>query len=94
MSILNFEEIPEGATKAPEINSPRTLEACLQCGVDPSELRARSKKKFQNANLSEIMIEKQYASFERKRRGNYLHEYLASRMLFDRMYLNIFPFAT
>ena len=71
MTILNFEEIPEGAKRAPEINSPRTLEACLQCGVDPSELRAKSKKKFQNSNLSEIMIEKQYAVFERKRQGNY-----------------------
>ena len=64
VSILNFEEIPEGATRAPEINSPRTLEACLQCGVDPSELRAVSKKKFQKSNLTEVMIDKQYATFE------------------------------
>ena len=71
VSILNFEEIPEGATKAPKINSPRTLEACLKCGIDPSELRAVSKKKFQKSGLTEVMVDKHYGNFERKRQGNH-----------------------
>ena len=83
VSILNFEEIPEGAKKAPEINSPRTLEACLQCGLDPSELRAVSKKRFQNPNYTAVMIEKQYTTFERKRQGsNFINFFTSFLYLF------------
>jgi hypothetical protein len=36
-SVLNF----EGSDRSEPINSPRSLEACLRAGFDPSELQPR-----------------------------------------------------
>lgn len=65
-SIMNFEE--GGAVR--DVNSPRTLEACLMCGIDPAELKYKKPEKFISKTLTEEMTEKKYATFERKRKGN------------------------
>lgn len=53
-----------------EINSPRTLEACLRSGYDPAELRSKPRSFFKEAGLTEEMIDIKYNLFERKRQGN------------------------
>jgi len=65
-TINNFED---GAT-AREVNSPRTLEACLRTGIDPYELLPKSKKRFaKNKALTEEMVETKYNAYEVKRKG-------------------------
>ncbi len=66
ISILNFEE--KGLYR--EINSPRTLEACLRTGIDPSELVPKNHKMFKKRNLTEEMIQIKAQSDEKKRLGN------------------------
>ena len=63
ISIENFEV---GETQQ-EINSPRTMEACLRVGVDPSELYARKRGDFASKELTKEMIKIKYQSFEKKR---------------------------
>ena len=65
ISVLNFED----AEKGTEINSPRTLEACLRAGYDPSELLPKSKKQFKERGLTEDMVDIKFNTFERKRQG-------------------------
>lgn len=65
ISVLNFEQAEGGA----EINSPRTLEACLRAGYDPSELLPRQRRAFKEKGLTEEMIDIKFSTFERKRQG-------------------------
>lgn len=52
---------------AQEINSPRTLEACLRLGLDPSELAPKSKSTYESKDLTAEMVNVKYEHFERKR---------------------------
>jgi hypothetical protein len=65
-SIENFEESGENYR---EINSPRTLEACLRCGLDPSEVYPKPRKYFAEKKLTKEMIDIKYNFFEKKRKG-------------------------
>lgn len=51
-----------------EINSPRSLEACLRSGLDPLELLPRPKSDFQEKRLTKEMLDIKYNVFENKRR--------------------------
>ena len=51
------------------INSPRSLEACLRVGIDPSELVPRTLKSFAKKGLEEDFVQKLHGNFERKRKG-------------------------
>ena len=62
-SIHNFED--ESGCRM--INSPRSLESCLRCGLDPSELLPQSRKAFVKGNLTEDMIDIAYDKYENKR---------------------------
>jgi len=64
ISVLNF----ENAEGSPEINSPRTLEACLRAGYDPSELLPKPKKAFKTKGLPDDLVDVKYETFERKRK--------------------------
>lgn len=70
ISAENFEE-PSGRYR--EINSPRTLEACLRSGLDPSELYPRPKSEFKEKGLTKEMIDIKYQVFQQKREGNFLY---------------------
>jgi len=63
INALNFEDGEEHR----EINSPRTLEACLRVGVDPSELDAKERGEFFAKGLNKDMVSMKYQSYERKR---------------------------
>mmetsp|Transcript_1921 Transcript_1921/g.3066 ORF Transcript_1921/g.3066 Transcript_1921/m.3066 type:complete len:537 (+) Transcript_1921:179-1789(+) len=63
-SVENFEE---GGGKYREINSPRTLEACLRTGLDPAELYPKERKVFESQRLTDQMLDIKYSAFERKR---------------------------
>lgn len=65
-SVENFEE-PGG--KYREINSPRSLEACLRSGLDPAELYPRPKRELMSKTMTEEMLEIKFKTFERKRQG-------------------------
>lgn len=64
ISILNFDETGAG----PEINSPRSLEACLRSGFDPKELLTKKKNFFKGHGITEDLLEIKYEQFERKRK--------------------------
>lgn len=65
VTILNF-EAADGTTQ--EVNSPRSLEACLRSGYDPSELLPRPRSYFkENKTMNEDMLDIKYKQFERKR---------------------------
>jgi hypothetical protein len=66
ITIDNF-ELPQFANH--EINSPRTLEACLRSGYDPAELRTKPKMFFKTKDITEEMLEIKHNTFERKRLG-------------------------
>ena len=63
---INIENFESGTGRR-EINSPRTMEACLRVGVDPSELFSRKRGDFADKNLTKDMVKIKYASFEKKR---------------------------
>lgn len=65
VNVLNFQE--NGTTR--EINSPRTLEACLRSGYDPSELLPKPRSAFVTKNRTPEMVDIKYEAFERKRKG-------------------------
>jgi hypothetical protein len=67
-SVENFEE---NGGNYRELNSPRTLEACLRSGLDPAELYPRPKSDFASKTLTEEMINIKYSTFEKKRQGMY-----------------------
>jgi hypothetical protein len=64
ISIENFED--GGAAR--EMNSPRTLEACLRSGLDPKELAPKSRSSFLSKTLTKEMVDAKLAMFEKKRR--------------------------
>lgn len=66
ISVENFEE---GKDSYREINSPRTLEACLRSGLDPSELYPKGRRTFAEKNLSKDMVDIKHGFFEKKRQG-------------------------
>lgn len=51
-----------------DINSPRTLEACLRVGLDPAELYPKSRSSFATKDLTKQMIDIKYNTFEQKRK--------------------------
>mmetsp|Transcript_11066 Transcript_11066/g.18078 ORF Transcript_11066/g.18078 Transcript_11066/m.18078 type:complete len:505 (-) Transcript_11066:241-1755(-) len=63
VTILNFDDSGSG----PEINSPRSLEACLRSGYDPKELFTKKKSFFKGRGVTEDMAEIKYDQFEKKR---------------------------
>ena len=65
-SVENFEE---SGGNYREINSPRSLEACLRSGLDPAELYPRPKKNFIAKTLTDEMVDLKYNGFEKKRQG-------------------------
>jgi hypothetical protein len=67
-SVENFEE-SNGNYR--EINSPRTLEACLRAGLDPSELYPKPISEFNSKKISEEMIKIKYQAFQKKREGTF-----------------------
>lgn len=68
-SVENFEE---SGGNYREINSPRSLEACLRSGLDPAELYPRPQKDFVSKNLTDEMVDIKYKAFEKKRMGKKL----------------------
>ena len=66
ISIDNFEE---NGKSYREINSPRTLEACLRSGLDPSELYPKPFNAIAEKKMSKEMKEIKANAFENKRRG-------------------------
>jgi len=64
ISIENFED--GGAAR--EMNSPRTLEACLRSGLDPKELAPKARSSFLSKTLTKEMVDAKLAMFEKKRR--------------------------
>ena len=64
ISIDNFEE---ASGRYREINSPRSLEACLRSGLDPSELYPRPKSDFKEKSLTKEMLDIKYQTFQNKR---------------------------
>lgn len=50
-----------------ELDSPRTLEACLRSGMDPSEVFPKSRKFFKSKDRTEKMVDMKYENFEKKR---------------------------
>lgn len=68
--LFSAENFEENAGNYREINSPRSLEACLRSGLDPAELYPRPKKDFVAKNLTDEMIDIKYTTFEKKRQGS------------------------
>lgn len=74
ISVENFEDASSG--KYREINSPRTLEACLRSGLDPSELYPKPRSHLKEKGLTPEMLDIKYQGFQNKRRGKYLSPFL------------------
>jgi hypothetical protein len=70
VTIHNFE-----SADAAEINSPRTLEACLRSGIDPQELYYKSKKAFKVKGMEDKFTDIKYEAHEKKRQGYYPYYY-------------------
>ncbi len=64
ITVSNFEDGGEYR----EITSPRTMEACLRCGVDPSELYPVDKESLRRKGMTLDMLDLKYQNTERKRR--------------------------
>ena len=67
MEVLISIESFEDGENVREINSPRSLEACLRAGLDPSELYPKPKNRFKTKKLNDEMIGMKYEHFEKKR---------------------------
>lgn len=90
-SIENFEE---GGGKYREINSPRSLEACLRSGLDPAELCPRSKEYFRSKKLTEEMLRIKYETFENKRQGGTPHSLTIDYILSQKLFTDLLAFST
>jgi hypothetical protein len=88
ISIENFEE---AGGKYREINSPRSLEACLRTGLDPSELYPRSKHEFKEKGLTKEMLDIKYTTFENKRRGKSIASYSSPNLPYASPQTNELP---
>ena len=64
ITVSNFEDGGEYR----EITSPRTMEACLRCGVDPSELYPIDKETLRRKGMTLEMLDLKFQNIERKRR--------------------------
>lgn len=78
ITVDNFEDISASNEKYREINSPRSLEACLRSGLDPAELYPKSKNLFlrslkstsrASSPLTVEMMDIKFDSFNKKRLG-------------------------
>mmetsp|Transcript_12029 Transcript_12029/g.16477 ORF Transcript_12029/g.16477 Transcript_12029/m.16477 type:complete len:524 (+) Transcript_12029:15-1586(+) len=75
ITVENFEETSASSEKYREINSPRSLEACLRSGLDPAELYPKSKNAYLRMNkstrasspMTAEMMDIKYESFNKKR---------------------------
>lgn len=67
--LINVDNFEQSNGTYRDINSPRTLEACLRSGLDPSELYPRSKKHLKEKGLTPEMLDIKFNAFEDKRRG-------------------------
>ena len=65
ISVENFED----DDVAREINSPRSLEACLRAGLDPSQLYPKPAETFVSRKLTSEMVEVKVDHYEKKRQG-------------------------
>ena len=65
ISVENFEDGGEYR----EINSPRTVEACLRCGLDPSALYPIDKQSLARKGMSSEMLDLKFSNDERKRKA-------------------------
>ena len=84
ITVENFED--SGASeKYREINSPRSLEACLRSGLDPAELYPKPKNLFLRSLKSSIratspltteMMDIKFDAFNKKRSGFNIYFYL------------------
>jgi len=63
---INVENFEQGEDRS-SINSPRSLEACLRSGLDPSELYSRERGAFAEKGMTKEMVKAKYMYFERKR---------------------------
>lgn len=66
--IITVENFEDGGVVR-EINSPRTLEACLRSGLDPKELAPRPRSTFTSKTLTKEMLDAKFKAFENKRKG-------------------------
>ena len=66
ITVSNFEDGGEYR----EITSPRTMEACLRCGLDPSDLYPVDKESLRRKGMTLEMLDLKYQNIERKRRVN------------------------
>jgi hypothetical protein len=68
-AIYSVESFENGEGKFNRINSPRTLEACMRLGYDPSELQPKDKKqlKKEEPTLTGEMLDIKYEQLEYKR---------------------------
>ena len=65
--IITIENFQDGGN-AREINSPRTLEACLRSGLDPKELMHKPRSAFLSKSMTKEMVDAKVAINEKKRR--------------------------
>ena len=66
MQMYNIHNFESG--EAPRtLNSPRSLEACLRAGLDPSELLRQERESFDERGITEKMCDMKFNAFERKR---------------------------
>ena len=68
--LFSIENYEEGGGNYREINSPRSLEACLRCGLDPAELYPKPRSFFVSRDLTKEMIDIKCEAFEKKRQGS------------------------
>lgn len=69
MQLYNINNFEQG-TVVKLINSPRSLEACLRSGLDPSDLLPVPREQFIAPNLTDKMIDIKVEVNERKRQEN------------------------
>lgn len=65
-SIVDINNFIDG-NEYKEINSPRTMEACLRQGLDPTELYPHEKESYRRKGMSDAMLDLAFANAERKR---------------------------
>ncbi|GBG68190.1 hypothetical protein CBR_g2742 [Chara braunii] len=59
----------EGPPRAIRLTSPRSLLACLQTGIDPSELQYRPFEEFAEQSYTRELQQVKYEYYEKKRKG-------------------------
>ena len=64
-SIENFQE----GSETRDINSPRSLEACLRTGIDPLEVLPKGRNMFKSRTMSPQYLDIKCQNFEKKRQG-------------------------